>query len=145
MEWISFINHFKQLYQLQFKSLANQYNLNMVEVHILLFLKNNPSLNTAKDIVNYRGLAKSNVSTSLESLRKRNLLTIEVDDDNRRIQRITLLEEANQIANKLREKQLALFKDLQKDFSKEEIILMEQLVERMYQNMVDLLDTSSKE
>lgn len=145
MEWISFINHFKQLYQLQFKSLAKQYNLNMVEVHILLFLKNNPSLNTAKDIVNYRGLAKSNVSTSLESLRKRNLLTIEVDDDNRRIQRITLLEEANQIANKLREKQLALFKDLQKDFSKEEIILMEQLVERMYQNMVDLLDTSSKE
>lgn len=145
MEWISFINHFKQLYQLQFKSLAKQYNLNMVEVHILLFLKNNPALNTARDIVNYRGLAKSNVSTSLEALKKRNYLTIEVDDDNRRIQRITLLEEADYVTNKLREKQLALFKDLQKDFSKEEIILMEQLVERMYQNMVDLLDTSTKE
>lgn len=145
MEWIPFTNYFKQLYQLQFKSLATKYDLNMIEVNILLFLKNNPTLNTARDIVNYRGLAKSNVSNSLEALRKRKLISVQIDKENRRMQRITLLEDARSIANELSSKQIELFTNLQKGFTQEEKELLVQLQERMYQNMIELLDTATKE
>lgn len=144
MEWISFINYFRQLYQLQFKPLTKKYNINMIEVHILLFLKNNPNLNTAKDIVNYRGLAKSNVSNALDKLEHNGFITMKADEENRRIQRITLLKKSRPIVEKLKQQQLIFFSLIQKNFTKEELDMMEEFHKRMYENIISLIDTSKE-
>lgn len=144
MEWISFINYFRQLYQLQFKPLTKKYNINMIEVHILLFLKNNPNLNTAKDIVNYRGLAKSNVSNALDKLEQNGLIAMKADEENRRIQRITLLEKSRPIVEKLKQQQLIFFSLIQKNFTQEELAMMEKFHKRMYENIISIIDTSKE-
>ena len=79
--YISHVNHFRKFYDLAFKEQARAYGFQMIDVHILLFLKNNPSLNTARDIVISRGLSKSNVSNALEKLRGRGMIRLGEDTE----------------------------------------------------------------
>ena len=46
----------------------------MTEASIICFLKNNPQLDTAADIVEYKMLAKSHVSQAVESLIQKSML-----------------------------------------------------------------------
>ena len=66
---LTYANHFKHLYRQTFQPLSEQYEMSQLEIDILLFLKNNPRNNTAKEISVMRGFAKSNVSKAVESLR----------------------------------------------------------------------------
>ena len=93
-EFLPYLNYYKKLYNQMFRKPAGKYELTQIEIDILLFLHNNPSFNTAKDIVALRGLAKSNVSNALDNLRKRGYLASETDPENRKLVRLTLLEEA---------------------------------------------------
>ena len=63
-----------KLYNSLFDGLLEKYRLTQLEVDILLFLANNPTYDTARDIVEKRHLAKSHVSGGVESLAKRGLL-----------------------------------------------------------------------
>ena len=56
---LTYANHFKHLYRQTFQPLSDQYGLSQLEIDVLLFLKNNPMHNTAKDISIMRGFAKS--------------------------------------------------------------------------------------
>ena len=46
----------------QFQPLLEEMDLTMREVHVLLFLANNPDYDTARDITVLRGISKSQVS-----------------------------------------------------------------------------------
>ena len=65
---LSYAQHYKKYYTVQFEGAAAAYGLNQLEIDILLFLHNNPELCTASDICRYRALAKSNVSAAVERL-----------------------------------------------------------------------------
>ena len=65
---LSYAQHYKKYYTVQFEGAAAAYGLNQLEIDILLFLHNNPELCTASDICRYRVLAKSNVSAAVERL-----------------------------------------------------------------------------
>ena len=67
---LSYAQHYKKYYTVQFEGAAAAYGLNQLEIDILLFLHNNPELCTASDICRYRALAKSNVSAAVERLRR---------------------------------------------------------------------------
>ena len=58
--------------------------LNRTELDVLLFLANNPAYDTAADMVRRRGLSKSHVSTTVERLVQRGLLTRSADQADRR-------------------------------------------------------------
>ncbi len=118
--YISHINHLKRFYDLAFKEQAKTYALQMIDIHVLLFLKNNPDLNTARDIVFMRGLSKSNVSTALEKLRKRELISLREDSKSRRIQRIFLEPAGDRMASELRKTQNWCFEKMLAGFSEEE-------------------------
>ena len=70
---LSYAQHYKKYYTVQFEGAAAAYGLNQLEIDILLFLHNNPELCTASDICRYRALAKSNVSAAVERLRRRSI------------------------------------------------------------------------
>ena len=63
-----------RLYNLTLRDFGRANGLSQTEMDVLLFLHNNPDCNTARDMVHLRGLAKSNVSTALDSLRTRGLV-----------------------------------------------------------------------
>lgn len=81
---LSYAQHYKKYYTVQFEGAAAAYGLNQLEIDILLFLHNNPELCTASDICRYRALAKSNVSAAVERLRSRGVLTVSPAPGNRR-------------------------------------------------------------
>lgn len=133
--YISHINHFRKFYDLAFRQQAKDYELQMIDIHILLFLKNNPALNTARDIVAYRGLSKSNVSNSMEKLRKRGLVRLEEDPDSRRIQRIFLEPAGEETALELKRTQVWCFEEMLDGFSLEEREEMEERFRRIDENI----------
>ena len=137
--YISYVNHFKKFYDLSFKEKAKEYNLQMIDIHILLFVKNNPTLNTARDVVYSRSLSKSNVSNALEKLRKRNLVRLEEDSGNRRIQRIFLEPEGEAVALELKKVQALCFKRMLKGFSEEERKILNQSIGRIDENVMAAL------
>lgn len=64
----------RRLYGLLFAPLLEEYGLTQLEADILMFLANNPQWDTARDIVEFRYLAKSHVSAGIERLAARGYL-----------------------------------------------------------------------
>ena len=142
--FISHVSHFKKFYDLSFKSQAKAYDLQMIDIHILLFLKNNPALNTARDIVTSRGLSKSNVSNALEKLRMRGMVSLREDSENRRIQRIFLEPEGVSTALELKKTQVWCFEKMLAGFSEEERELMNRNFKRIDTNVVAAIKEMEK-
>ena len=135
MDELFYINQFKLFYNQSFQALAGRFGLQMIDINLLLFVYNNPSLNTARDAVALRGLSKSNVSTSLCKLRMRGFLRLQTDPGNRRLQHIFLLPEGEAVARELRACQKACFERLFTGFSDEELSQLQQYLTRLNGNI----------
>ena len=135
VEQVVFVNQFKLFYYQSFQALAEQYELQMLDIDLLLFMFNNPTLNTARDAVALRGLSKSNVSTSLAKLHQRALVRLQTDPDNRRLQRIFLTDTGTAITRELRSCQQACFSQLLAGFTPDEQAQLRQYLRRMLDNI----------
>lgn len=82
---VSEFNKIVMVYEKQFDELSEKENLTKLEIAIIGFLANNPAFNTAKDIERIRKFKKSNISTAVDNLNNRGLLTKEVSKSDRRI------------------------------------------------------------
>ena len=80
----------KKRYDAVFKELARKNGLTQNEVDVILFLANNPSFDTARDIVEYRSMSKSHVCKSVESLSQKGLLSGRQDEEDRRVTHLLL-------------------------------------------------------
>ena len=89
---LHFSQRFRKYCAGQFTPLLAEADLTMREVQVLLFLANNPGCDTARDIVELRGLAKSQVSQAVELLVSRGLLRRVADGADRRVVHLALTE-----------------------------------------------------
>lgn len=137
-DYVRFVNRFKHYYTACFQDLCEQYGLTQLEVDILLFLYHNPENNTARDIVALRGLAKSNVSTSVEALRRDRYLEATVDPRNRRKRRLHLLPDGQMVIEMLADQQRSCLSHLAQGFTEEELCQLQSLLERIENNMCPL-------
>ena len=126
---------FRRYYENSFQDLLEEFSLTRLEAVILIFLHNNPDFNTARDIVELRGLSKSNVSTALEALRLRQYLTVRPDPDSRRVRRIFLREEKRDVVEALARRQQETLGRLTDGFSPEELAEMQRFLDRMEENI----------
>ena len=126
---------FRRYYENSFQDLLEKFGLTRLEAVILIFLHNNPDFNTARDIVELRGLSKSNVSTALEALRLRQFLTVRPDPDSRRVRRIFLREEKRDVVEALARRQTETLDRLTEGFSREDLEMMQQFLDRMEENI----------
>ena len=67
------------------ESVRYEFNLSRIEIIILTFLHNNPSYDSARDIVEFRMLQRGNVSAAVDTLEKKGYLTRDTDPDDKRI------------------------------------------------------------
>ena len=102
---LRFYHRFGKDYNAQFAPLLEETGLSMGEMNLLLFLANNPGLDTARDVTEYRGIAKSQVSASVEQLSRQEILRRCPDASDRRVVHLALTEKGKQLARRAQKRQ----------------------------------------
>lgn len=137
---LQYAENLRRLTHRSMRPLGEELGLSQLEMELLLFLRNNPELNTARDAVAYRGFAKSNVSTAVEALERKGWLTVEPDPDSRRVKRLRLRPEREGDLERLAACQNGVFRALTADFTPEEAETLWVLLDRMGKNVTRALE-----
>jgi DNA-binding MarR family transcriptional regulator len=121
------------------ESVRYEFNLSRIEIIILTFLHNNPSYDSARDIVEFRMLQRGNVSAAVDTLEKKGYLIRYTDPDDKRIVHLKLTEQTNDIVHAIEEKQEALVSCIFAGFSEDEKKNFAAYNARLYQNVMSHL------
>ena len=87
---LQFYKQFGKFYARQSSDFSARTGLSMREIHVLLFLANNPGYDTARDISELRGLSKSQVSQAVELLAAEGFLLRTPDEADRRVVHLSI-------------------------------------------------------
>ena len=120
MVFWNFIAEFDKAYDIHRKRIMQRYDLSAIEVDVLLFIANNPMLNTASDIVHYRKIAKSHVSLAVKSLLQKGYVDKYCDESNRKLIHLSILPAAEEIISYGREEQRKFGAILEQGISEDE-------------------------
>lgn len=134
-EFLSITNQFQKAYGGRMNQIALDHNMTKVEIDVLLFLYNNPQYNTAKEIVEFRHIAKSYVSKAVDLLVKRGCLGIKEDASDRRVSRLIIQVEAEDIVRQAKKEQEAVMKLLFRGITEEELNAFENVMRKMAENI----------
>lgn len=93
----------RRVYAKTFTQLFDNEDLSPNEIDILLFLSNNPSIDTSKQLVYFLGVSKGLICRSIDSLVRKGYIISEPDKKDRRIQRLKLSSNSSALVLKLRE------------------------------------------
>uniref|UniRef100_UPI003F802A04 MarR family winged helix-turn-helix transcriptional regulator n=1 Tax=Wujia sp. TaxID=2944172 RepID=UPI003F802A04 len=121
------------------ESVRDEFNLSRIEIIILTFLHNNPSYDSARDIVKFRMLQRGNVSAAVDTLEKKGYLIRYTDPDDKRIVHLKLTEQTDDIVRAIEEKQEALVSCIFAGFSEDEKKNFAAYNARLYQNVMSHL------
>lgn len=105
MDILYSVKNINDLYYNLSVKVANECGITKPEADILAFLNNNPSCDTARDIVKLKGFSKAYVSKAVEALILKELIKVEIDKDDRRCQHLKLTEKSKPILIKLHDMQ----------------------------------------
>lgn len=124
----------KKCYEKNLEKVLTKYELSQNEGSVLLFLHNN-NLNTAKEISEYRSISKSLVSKSVDSLCKKGYIDIREDEEDKRINRLYITENAKEAVEKLSLAQDEFYILLEKEIKKEDLRVMDRVLKKLYNNV----------
>ena len=130
----------KKLYEKMFQSVLAELQLTQSEADVLLFLHNNKSLDTAKDITEYRALSKSMISKSVDSLLARGYLSHEIDEKDKRCIHLKIEPAAISVVKKLRNIQKNFNKILSRDITMDESEVLVRILNKVHKNISDELE-----
>lgn len=119
-EMLSGLQRIRRLYESLCRPVMNRYGLKQTEIDVLLFLANNPSCDTAREVTELRGMLKSQVCMAADVLTKRGLLCGVQDAKDRRVVHLRVLPEADPIIETAREAQRNFVKTLYRNVTEEE-------------------------
>ena len=129
-----------KLYDSYLEEIRKKHHLTQVEVTIISFLNNNPGKDTARDISTLRMIPKGNVSQGVESLIQKKYLARTTDEIDRRKIHLSLLEEAHPIVEEIESTKVHFRNNLLIGFTEEEVVLLENLNERMFNNALKMIE-----
>lgn len=134
-EILAVTNQFNKFYSMRITETAMEFHMSKVEMDVLLFLYNNPQFDTARDIVEYRHIAKSYVSKAVELLVKKGALLIKEDTKDRRIIHLEITGKAMEAAKQARRVQERIMEELFQNLTEEEQNLFEKVLRKMSDNI----------
>ena len=117
---LQFYKQFGKFYDRQFSDFSARSGLSMREIHVLLFLVNNPAYDTARDITELRGLSKSQVSQAVELLAAEGFLQRTPDESDRRVVHLSITPAGLPLARECQSIQTACGRRLLSGLSEEE-------------------------
>ena len=119
------------------KKVADKYNLSFAETDMLLVFSNNPNIINAKDVVNFSKVSKAYVSKSLNTLLEKKLISIQIDEIDKRKQKIIINKNANNIINDLKICEEKYLSNLTKNMKKQDIDLFIRLYQKIGNNIIN--------
>ena len=134
-----------QLYRRLLAGALKAYGLTQMEMDVLLFLANNPGLDTARDIVALRGLAKSQVSQAVELLVGKGFLARSPSQRDRRIVHLAITEAGWPAAREAQAVQARCGRALFDGLTPEEMETLRVILEKMVANSARLAGEEQKQ
>lgn len=131
---LQFSQQFGKFYAYQFTPLLERTGLTMREVHVLLFLANNPDYDTARDVTLYRGMSKSQVSQAVELLCAEGLLQRAPDGADRRMVHLSITQEGRPLARECQALQERCGARLLDGLAPEQVSQLRELLETVLDN-----------
>lgn len=125
----------KHLYENRCKVIIDKYHLTKNEIDILLFLANNPSYDTSRDIVEYRAISKSHVCKSVDSLLRKGYLKGEQDQRDRRLIHLKLQPGVMPIVREAQQMQRDFFNTIYRGIPVEELETVKAALRKMARNI----------
>ena len=141
---MNLFNHFligEKVYTQFLSPVFEKHNLTYMELTVLLFLANNPTLDTASHIVKCRNLSKSHVSMSVRSLTEKGLLEGMYQDGDRRAVHLKPTQWAEEIIAEGREAQRAFMNVDFSGITPEELKTLSLLIEKTDKNIAEYSDS----
>lgn len=132
-------DHTYRLRQRLAQPLCDEFEVSCKEIDVLSFLRNNPELNTARDITEHLKIAKSNLSPLLVHLEKAGWLRAEPEQGNRRLKRLILLPAREKELTRLTEYQESFMDIFTQGFTAKELETLHTLLDRMDANVLKAL------
>ena len=129
---LRFYHQFGRFYARQFTSVLEETGLSMREVHVLLFLVNHPEMDSARDVTEYRGIAKSQVSAAVELLSRQKILRRRPDTEDRRLIHLELTEQGGALARKVQAIQEESWRRILAGLDEREQDQLEQILEKLF-------------
>lgn len=120
-EFLTAMRDITRLQTRQYRSIGNDYGITAVDVSILLFLHNNPTKDSASDIVELRRIPKGNVSMSIDNLSSKGFIEVYPDTSDKRRKHIRLTEESSPVI----ERTLQMYRSFSDIFQFEDDAFME--------------------
>ena len=140
---LQFSRQFGKFYAYQFAPFLERTGLSMREVHVLLFLANNPECDTARDVSEYRGISKSQVSQAVELLAAEGFLLRTPDEADRRVVHLSITPAGLPLARDCQAIQAACGRRLLAGLSEEQERQLALLLETVLDNGARLAEEGS--
>lgn len=130
----------KKAYDSLWDDISEKYGLTRAEIDVIGFLANNPKLDTASNVVEYRMIAKSHVSKAVEQLVERGFLMSSKDTKDRRQIHLMLTEEAKAAVEDIIRRQMKFAEQITNGISEEERRMYVKISEKIAQNASGIME-----
>lgn len=127
----------KKLFDKSMKQIAKKYDLTKSEVFILSIIKHNPETLKSCTIVKNHNFSKAYVSQVTNSLKEKGYISLETDSDDKRYQRIKLLNKADNVLNEITKVFKVNLNIIKKGITKEELDNFIGIIDKIIKNLKD--------
>ncbi len=127
----------KKLFDKSMKQIAKKYDLTKSEVFILSIIKHNPETLKSCTIVKNHNFSKAYVSQVTNSLKEKGYINLETDSDDKRYQKIKLLNKADNVLNEITKVFNVNLNIIKKGITKEELDNFMGIIDKIIKNLKD--------
>lgn len=117
-----------------------EYDFTPNEILVMMFLANNPDLNSASDIAHYRNISKSLVAKSVDSLCEKGYLVTGKDRRDRRLVHLYLTAKSDEIVKRLKDSRRNFLQRLYEGVSPEDKEALGRASAVMNRNLTSILN-----
>lgn len=125
----------KKLIARKAEPVMREYDLRPVELDILVFLKKEKEIDTARGIMQKKHLSKAHVSKSIENLHTRGFIRITEDEEDHRLLHIRLTDKSEEVVWKVTSVYTECKQILQEGIREEEFAVMNRVIQKMTENV----------
>lgn len=133
----------KKYYASCIAPVMEQYHMTRAEVDIILFLANNPEFDTAKEIIEVRGMTKSQTSLSVASLISKGYLAGSFQDGDRKTIHLIIQDAAKEMIRSGQKAQKLFQLSLEDGLTPEELNIMNKCMHQVGKNIRARLEAQS--
>lgn len=130
-EFLRISNQMRDYYAKKIKDSFPEFNFSPNEISILIILKNNSTITTSTELKVVLGVSKTLISRSVDSLEKKGLIRICIDEKDTRIHHLRLTDACKPILKTIDEEIGKINKTLFYDVSVEEMKSLKQTMNKL--------------